>query len=116
VASARRFRLFSRRWFALHPQLVSRLKGYGIPLGIGMLLALASLSIVRLEAQLKMPWASAADVLSAPAAADMLSTVRSRLADDAGQQGEQVAYGSFFKMSFISSRVNARRVWNRMLP
>lgn len=55
MASTRHPKMLSLEWFELHPALVSQLKGYGISLGIGTLLAVAVLLVTKLELELNMP-------------------------------------------------------------
>ena len=47
--------LLSREWMELHPTFVLLVKRIGVPLGIGMLLALAALFVTRLELELNAP-------------------------------------------------------------
>lgn len=47
--------LFSREWIELHPTFVLIIKRIGVPLGIGVALALAALSVTRLEVELNAP-------------------------------------------------------------
>lgn len=55
MASTRHPKMLSHEWLELHPALVSQLKGYGISLGIGTLLAVAALLVTKLELELNMP-------------------------------------------------------------
>lgn len=43
----------SHHWLELHPVLVSKLKGYGISVGIGTLLAIAAWLVTKLEVELQ---------------------------------------------------------------
>lgn len=47
--------LFSHEWIELHPTFVLIIKSIGVPLGIGLALALAALFVIRLEADLNAP-------------------------------------------------------------
>ena len=47
--------LFSREWIELHPTFVLIIKRIGVPLGIGVALALAALFVTRLELELNAP-------------------------------------------------------------
>ena len=47
--------LFSHEWIELHPTFVLIIKRIGVPLGIGLALALAALFVIRLEADLNAP-------------------------------------------------------------
>lgn len=47
--------LFSREWIELHPTFVLIIKRIGVPLGIGVALAVAALFVTRLEEELNAP-------------------------------------------------------------
>jgi hypothetical protein len=56
--------LFSHEWIELPPELMGKVKKYGVPLGIGALLLIAALSTVDLGAKLNTPL-KLADVVDA---------------------------------------------------
>lgn len=47
--------LFSHEWIELHPTFVLIIKRIGVPLGIGVALAVAALFVTRLEEELNAP-------------------------------------------------------------
>lgn len=68
----------SNHWLELHPELVSKLKGYGISVGIGTLLAVSAWLVTKLEVELnvRLNTAAAATMTADESAVPAINSVK----------------------------------------